>query len=91
MEVSGQRHDPAALYPGESTSGTLCTGGWAGPRAGLDTEDKSSCLCRRSYLYRPVVQSVVRLYNYCAVPASDFRHRLEIRVQWTVEIHAKPQ
>jgi hypothetical protein len=24
--------------PGERTSGTHCTGGWVGPRAGLDTE-----------------------------------------------------
>jgi hypothetical protein len=26
------------LPPGESTPGTHCTGGWVGPRAGLDTE-----------------------------------------------------
>jgi hypothetical protein len=38
MEVSGQRHAPAALYPpGEKTPGTHCTGRWVGPRAGLDT------------------------------------------------------
>jgi hypothetical protein len=35
--VSGQRHAPATLYPGERTPGTHCTGGWVGPRAGLDT------------------------------------------------------
>jgi hypothetical protein len=35
--VSGQRHAPAALYPRERTPGTHCTGGWVGPRAGLDT------------------------------------------------------
>ena len=34
MGVSGQRHAPAALTPGEI--GTHCTGGWVGPRAGLD-------------------------------------------------------
>ena len=28
-------HDPAALYPRE-IPGTPCTGGWVGPRAGLD-------------------------------------------------------
>jgi hypothetical protein len=33
--VSGQRHAPAALYPQGMTH---CTGGWVGPRAGLDTE-----------------------------------------------------
>jgi hypothetical protein len=26
--------------PGERTPGTHCTGGWMGPRAGLDTEDR---------------------------------------------------
>jgi hypothetical protein len=35
MGVSGQRHAPAALYPGERTPGTNCTGG---PKAGLDIE-----------------------------------------------------
>ena len=33
--VRGQRHAPAALYPRERP-GTHCTGGWVGPRAGLD-------------------------------------------------------
>jgi hypothetical protein len=40
MGVSGQRHAPAALGPGERTPGTHCTGGWVGPRASLDTEVK---------------------------------------------------
>jgi hypothetical protein len=31
--VGGQRHAPAALYPGAH-----CTGGWVSPRAGLVTE-----------------------------------------------------
>jgi len=35
----GQRHAPAALYPRES--GTHCTGGWVGLRAGLDRCGKS--------------------------------------------------
>jgi len=35
MGVSGQQHAPAALYPRERP-GTHFTGGWAGPRAGLD-------------------------------------------------------
>jgi hypothetical protein len=38
MGVSGQRHAPAALCPGERTPGTHCAGGWLGPRAGLDTD-----------------------------------------------------
>jgi len=33
--VRGQRHAPAALYPQEGP-GSHCTGGWVGPRAGLD-------------------------------------------------------
>jgi hypothetical protein len=37
MRVSGQRHAPAALCPGERTHGTHCTGDWVGLRAGLDT------------------------------------------------------
>jgi len=33
--VSGQQHGLAALYPQERP-GTYFTGGWVGPRAGLD-------------------------------------------------------
>jgi len=33
--VSGQQHAPATLYPRERP-GTHCTGGWVGPRTGLD-------------------------------------------------------
>ena len=36
----GQRHALAALYPWERPS-TSCTGGWVGPRAGLDRYGKS--------------------------------------------------
>jgi hypothetical protein len=37
--VSGQRHAAAAFYPrGRDPPGIHCTGGWLGPRAGLDTE-----------------------------------------------------
>jgi hypothetical protein len=31
--------------PGERTPGTQCTGGWVGPRAGLDTEARGKTLC----------------------------------------------
>jgi hypothetical protein len=34
MGVSGQRHAPAALCPGERTPGTHFTGGWVGLRRG---------------------------------------------------------
>jgi hypothetical protein len=40
MEVSGQRQARPRFTPGERTPGTHCTGGWVGPRAGLDTEDR---------------------------------------------------
>jgi hypothetical protein len=65
MGVSGQRHATAALCPGERTPGTYCTGGWVGPRAGLniDVRGKILCPCWGSNLDRPVVQSVVRHYK----------------------------
>jgi hypothetical protein len=56
---------PRPLFsPGDRTPATHCTGGWMGPRAGLDTEARRAikmlCLCRGSSHDRPVVQSVVR-------------------------------
>jgi hypothetical protein len=45
MGVSGQRHAPAALCPGERTPGTHWAGGWVGRRAGLDTEVRGKILC----------------------------------------------
>jgi len=39
--VSGQQHAPAALYP-RKRPGTHFTGGWVGPRAGLDGQKISS-------------------------------------------------
>jgi len=35
MGVGGQRH-PSAALPRGRRPGTLCIGGWVGPRAGLD-------------------------------------------------------
>jgi hypothetical protein len=60
-----------AFTPGEKTPGTHWTGGWVGPRAGLDTEDRGKILCprRESNLDRPVVQPVVRHYrSYISPP-----------------------
>jgi hypothetical protein len=34
-----------AFTPGERTPGTHWTGGWVGPRAVLDTEDRGKILC----------------------------------------------
>jgi hypothetical protein len=42
--VSGQCHSPTALYPREITPVTHWTGGWVGPRAGLDTEARREIL-----------------------------------------------
>jgi len=40
MRVDGQRHDPAALPPGKRPASHR-TGGWVGPRGGLDGCGKS--------------------------------------------------
>jgi hypothetical protein len=71
MGVSGQRHAPAALCPGERTPGTHCTGGWVDLRAGLDTEARGKIICPRqgSTPDRQVVQPVVRHYTAWANPA----------------------
>jgi hypothetical protein len=60
-----------AFTPGESTPGTHFTGGWVGPRAGLDSEARGKiiCPCRGSNPDRPVVQPVVRHYTAWANPA----------------------
>jgi hypothetical protein len=55
-----------AFTPGERTPGTHCTGGWVGPRAGLDTEARGKILlslCRGSNLDLSIVQSVARHYT----------------------------
>jgi hypothetical protein len=40
----GQRHAPAALPPRKGP-GTHCTGGWEGPRAGLDWFGEKNISC----------------------------------------------
>jgi hypothetical protein len=56
MGVSGQHHAPAALYPQGKDPGIHYTGGWLGPRAGLDAEARGKilCLCRGLNLCHPV-------------------------------------
>jgi hypothetical protein len=72
MGVSGQRHAPAALYPGEMTPGTHWTGSWVSPRAepiwtqGL--EEKSSAPAPAGDR-TPIVQPVVRHYTAWAAAA----------------------
>jgi hypothetical protein len=56
MGVSGQRHVPAAFNPPGKDPGTHWTGGWVGPRAGLDAEARRKILylCQGSNPVRPV-------------------------------------
>ena len=50
--MNGQQHAPAALYPQERP-GPNFTGGWVGPRAGLDGRDSIPDLpARNQSLYR---------------------------------------
>jgi hypothetical protein len=64
MGVSGQRHAPAALCPGERTPGTHCTGSWVVPRGGLDTEVRGKILCP----YRG--SNPVHCYQFNKIPTS---------------------
>ena len=66
MGAGGQRHAPATLPPGKIT-GTHCTGGWMGPRAGVDGCGKS----RPPLGFDPrIVQPVASSCADCAVPAT---------------------
>jgi len=63
--VGGHWHAPNILPPGK-TPGTLCTGGWVGPRDGLDGWRKSrshrDSIPGPSNLYRPVKPTATCLY-----------------------------
>jgi len=52
--VSGQQHSLAALYTRER-HGTHFTGGWVGPRAGLDGAENLVATGIRSRTVQPVV------------------------------------
>jgi hypothetical protein len=45
MEVSGQHHAPAALYPRGRAPGTHWAGDWVGPTAALDAGARRKILC----------------------------------------------
>jgi hypothetical protein len=68
---SGQRH----AWP-RFTPGTHCTGGWVGPRAGLDTEATGKSFASAGDR-NPVFQSVVRRYTDWVTPASQSRTTTE--------------
>jgi hypothetical protein len=55
MRVSGQRDAPAALYARGKDPGILCTGGWVGPRAGLDTEATGKILSPLEFMAFPEI------------------------------------
>jgi hypothetical protein len=65
MGVIGQQHDPAALYPRGKDPQYHWTGGWVGPRVGLDAKTRREILClsQGSNLDRPIVQPAVRHYT----------------------------
>jgi hypothetical protein len=50
--------------PGERTSGTHCTGGWVGPRAGMDAEARGKILCRGSNPGPPVCCQTLYWLSY---------------------------
>jgi hypothetical protein len=61
MEVSGQIHDPAALIPEETALSIHCLEGWVGPRASLDTVEKSLAPVGKQ---APAFEPVARFYSY---------------------------
>jgi hypothetical protein len=62
--MGGQRHVPAALTP-INRPGTHCTGGWVGPRAGLDG-------CGKFRLHQDSIPGPSRPYRV-AIPARCLR------------------
>ena len=78
MGVSGQRHAPAVLYPRER-QGTHCTGGWVGPRAGLDGRKISPHWDSIPVPSGRVAHSIYRL-----------RYRAHIKTKVKGEIHPRP-
>jgi hypothetical protein len=63
VEVNGQRHAPSCFIPGERSTGTHWTGGWVGPRGGLDAVVKRELPspCLESYPGRPTRSLVTAL------------------------------
>jgi hypothetical protein len=66
MEVSGELHAPAALPPGERTFFTHSTGGWIGPKTGMDIMENRNnlCLCRESKPSRPALSMLLYGLKY---------------------------
>jgi hypothetical protein len=75
MGVGGQHHVSAALPPGKRP-GTHCTGGWVGPRAGVDR-------CRKSRSNRHSIPGPSIPYIGIASRYSDLLSR---PIQWNCTI-----
>jgi hypothetical protein len=79
--VSGQQHAPAALYP-RWRLGSHWTGGWVGPRAGLDGPKISTPPGFDPRTVQPVVSRYTDWANYQSAPCHNpenffFHHNLE--------------
>jgi hypothetical protein len=64
MEMSGQRHAPAALFPWERITGAHWVGCCVGFGAGLDTEVREEILCWGSNPGRPVCSQTLYWLSY---------------------------
>jgi hypothetical protein len=62
MEVSGQHHAPAALYPQEMTPGTHFIGDKVGPD--VQARGNILCLCQGSNPGRPVRSQTLYWLSY---------------------------
>ena len=62
MEVSGKRYDPAALLSGRNPR-AHCTGGWVGPRLGLDVMEKKNHLLPLLGFEPPARKPLANLYT----------------------------
>jgi hypothetical protein len=77
MGVSGQRHAPAMLQPpGKGPRCTHCTGGWTGPRAGLDREVREKTFASARIKPRspccPARSQTLHWLSYLAPSASGY-------------------
>jgi hypothetical protein len=72
--VRGQCHAPATLYPRERP-GTHCTGGWEGPRAGLDRSENLASIGNRSPNGPARSQSLYRLRYPAPDPLPAFMQK----------------
>jgi hypothetical protein len=89
MEVSGQHHAPAALYPGERTPGTHWTGGWVGPRADLDAKARRKilCLCRGLNPGRPVRSQTLYWLSYPGYYILCINIKMDLRRMGCDDVH----